>query len=327
MKIAVIGYYGHNNFGDEINLYEMLKLLRRQHPDADITVFSGGLPYLYYKVDYNLVLADHMSLSEYRKRLNTFDLIIIGGGGLVFLGANYFNFLLEGITAPYIFSRVGLDDRMVSEPVCEQLRGILKRASNVTVRTSFDSAAAERYFGIRCDVVPEAIWNYEAEPFRFVYGGKIIMVNINRYASKFAKQISNALSGVQMKNTVCTVSMQDMADDSYYNIISTPRRLILPEAVSLHMKGSFLAAADIVINSRLLAGLIAISHGVPVIFLKSTPKVEYLAKELELEPFFFEEAPDASDIEGIITQGEKLRAELLEKANHMKEKARANIIV
>lgn len=82
MKIAIIGYYGHNNLGDELNLLEMLKLIQKQYPSADITVFSGGLACLYYDVEYNLVLADRMSLTEYRKTLNTFDLVIIGGGGL-----------------------------------------------------------------------------------------------------------------------------------------------------------------------------------------------------------------------------------------------------
>ena len=114
MKIAIIGYYGHNNLGDELNLFEMLKLIQEQYPLADITVFSGGLSCLYYDVGYNLVLADRMTLSKYRDTLNTFDLVIIGGGGLVFLGANYFDFLQEGVKVPNIFSRVGIDNRVDS---------------------------------------------------------------------------------------------------------------------------------------------------------------------------------------------------------------------
>ena len=52
------------------------------------------------------------------------------------------------------------------------------------------------------------------------------------------------------------------------NILSTPQRIILPEAVSLHQKASFLSEADLVITSRLHAGLIAISHGVPTLLIK-----------------------------------------------------------
>lgn len=326
MKIAIIGYYGHNNLGDELNLLEILKLVKHQRPDADITVFSGGLAYLYYETEYPLVLADPLGLKEYRRVLNTFDLIIIGGGGIVFLGANYFNFLLEGITAPYIFSRVGIDDRIISESACSELRSILKKASDVTVRTKQDNALASKHLGISCDVIPEAIWNYQAEHFQYVYGGNIILVDINRYAAKFASGISKALAGIQTPHTICTVSMQDSADDFYYNILSTPKRIIMPEAVSLHKKASFLAAAGIVVTSRLHAGLIAVSHGVPTIFFKSTPKIEYLAHELDIDTLYFDHNPDSSQIEAILSERSKISDELLEKSTIMKEKASADII-
>lgn len=326
MKIAVIGYYGHNNLGDELNLLEMLKLLNRQKPGAEVTVFSGGLPYLYYETEYPLVLADPLGLEGYRRALNTFDLIIIGGGGLVFLGANYFDFLLEGITVPYIFSRVGIDARMVSESARLELGLILSKASDVTVRTQQDSQLAEKHFGLSCDVVPEAIWNYRAEPFRYVYGGKIVLVDINRYAAKFAQGLSKSLAGLQTAHTICTLSMQDMADDAYYNILSTPRRLILPDAVSLHKKASFLAAADTVVTSRLHAGLIAISHGVPTLFFKSTPKVQYLVEELEIGPLYFDHVPESTEIDGLLGQQQALRAGLLERAGAMREKASANLV-
>ena len=326
MKIAVIGYYGHNNLGDELNLLEMLKLLKRQKPDAEITVFSGGLPYLYYQTEYPLVLADPLGPEGYRLALNTFDLIIIGGGGIVFLGANYFDFLLEGITVPYMFSRVGIDARMVSKTACQELGSILRKASDVTVRTKQDSRLVAEHFGFNCDVVPEAIWNYQAEPFRYVYGGKIVLVDINRYAAEFAQGLSKSLSGLQTANTICTLSMQDTSDDAYYNILSTPTRLILPDGVSLHKKASFLAAADMVITSRLHAGLIAISHGVPTVFLKSTPKVQFLVEELEIGSLYFDHVPESAEIDGVLGQRDTLRNELLEKSKSMKEKASAGLI-
>lgn len=326
MKIAIIGYYGHNNLGDELNLLEIIKLIRLQKPNADITVFSGGLAHLYYETEYPLVLADPFGIENYRHMLNTFDLIIIGGGGLVFLGANYFNFLLEGITAPYIFSRVGIDDRILSDKAIGEIKSILEKASDVTVRTDNDNLLANKHFGINCDVVAEAIWNYEAKPFRYPYAGKIILVDINRYASKCTTGISKSLSLIKTPNTICTVSMQDSADDFYYNILSTPKRMIMPEAVSLHQKASFLSAADIVITSRLHAGLVAISHGVPAMFFKSTPKVNYLVKELDLEKYYFEIPPESSVIEEILANRDSLSKMLLEKASIMKKHASSNII-
>jgi hypothetical protein len=267
-----------------------------------------------------------MTLTEYRNTLNTFDLVIIGGGGLIFLGANYFNFLMEGIKVPYIFSRMGVDNRIVSPTVCSDLKNILKAAYHVTVRTSSDKDLAAQHLGLDCEVVPEAIWNYEAEKISFVHSGEKILVSINRYASGFANSVAQTLTNLKIKNTVYTVSMQDSSDDFYYNIKSTPKRVILPEAVSLHKKASFLASSDLVITSRLHAGLIAISHGVPAIMLKSTPKVAFLMKDLELDSLFFKNNLDENIIEDIFTNKQQLKEKLLDLANKMKVKANTDLV-
>jgi hypothetical protein len=303
----------------------MIKLIQIQYPKADITIFSGGLGTLYYDVDYNLVLADRLGVAKYRDTLNKYDLVIIGGGGLIFLGANYFDFLQEGLKVPYIFSRVGIDNRIVSQPVLAQLKSILDRAYDVTVRTSFDRELAQKYLGIECGVVPEAIWNYEAQPFPLAAHGKKIMVSMNAYASKYFAQIKEALTKTKTTKTTFTVSMQDTSKDFYYNIMSTPdKRVILPESVSLHKKASFLASMDIVITSRLHAGLVAISHGIPAIMLKSTPKVQFLMKELDLDEFFVDGVINESIIDDILSRDMAPRLKGISK--HMKQLSKAPII-
>ncbi|HHY65392.1 MAG TPA: polysaccharide pyruvyl transferase family protein, partial [Clostridiaceae bacterium] len=256
---------------------------------------------------------------------NKYDLVIIGGGGLVFLGANYFNFLQEGLKVPYIFSRVGIDDRVVSQPVVAQLKQILGKAYEVTVRTGGDRNLAQKHFGIDCRVVPEAIWNYEAEPFPLTANGKKILVSMNAYASRYFSQVKEALSDPKTSKTIFTVSMQDTSKDFHYNILSTPEnRVILPESVSLHKKASFIAAADLVITSRLHAGLLALSHGIPAIMLKSTPKVRFLMKELDLEGLYADSGINAAMVEDVLSKNMRIR--LLELSRHMKELSRGPIL-
>ncbi|MCX7773386.1 MAG: polysaccharide pyruvyl transferase family protein [Clostridia bacterium] len=327
MKIAIIGYYGHNNLGDELNLLEMMRLIRRQYPLASITVFSGGLPDLYYQVDYPLLLADRMTMDEYRQTLNGFDLLVIGGGGLVFLGVNYFDFLMEGLRVPYIFSRIGIDSSVVSEKVCEELKGVLSKAFDVTVRTTSDKELAKDMLNLSCEAVPEAIWNYEAKGHFYVYAGKKILVSLNAYASDFEAQLLEALTNLHSDNAILTLSMQDNATDFYHNMVSTPStRFILPEAVSLHKKASFVASSSLVITSRLHAGLVALSHGTPALMLKSTPKVHFILKDLGLESLYVSEHLTKETLEPLLGDVSELRKELLEKARMMKERANTRII-
>jgi len=69
MKIGIIGYYGHNNLGDELNLSYIIRSLEQQYPRAEITVFSGALAKTIGNVPYKLVLADYLGKEGYVKKV------------------------------------------------------------------------------------------------------------------------------------------------------------------------------------------------------------------------------------------------------------------
>jgi polysaccharide pyruvyl transferase WcaK-like protein len=81
---------------------------------------------------------------------------------------------------------------------------------------------------------------------------------------------------------------------------------------------------DIVITSRLHAGLVAISHGIPAIMLKSTPKVQFLMKELDLNEFFVDGVINESIIDDILSRDMAPRLKGISK--HMKQLSKAPII-
>src|SRR5450830_146125 len=80
MKIALSGYYGFDNAGDEALLNAITSSIRRLAPDAEFVVFSGspektasqhGIRAVYYK-----------SPASVWRELRDADLLISGGGSI-----------------------------------------------------------------------------------------------------------------------------------------------------------------------------------------------------------------------------------------------------
>lgn len=328
MKIAVVGYYGFNNFGDEINLLEMIRLIKRQYRKAEITVFGRALWHTFMKPEYNLVLATGTKQDEFRKTLNKFDLVIIGGGGLIYLGSHFFNYLDEGITVPYMFSRVGIDDRKVDADAIEGIKNVLKKASSVTLRTKGDLKLLKKHFGMSCEVVPEAIWNYKADHIKLPSAKKKVLICLNRYTGKLTEDLKRSLSKTEMPIYEYVMSMQDTTIDSYYNIKATnsKSRKIIPDSIGLYGKGSCLAYVDLTITSRLHAALVSMNHGVPAIMLKSTPKLKFLAEEIGVVSWYSTGAPSAMMIESLLEDKESKQKLLIERTAAMRKGASKNII-
>lgn len=327
MKIAIVGYYGYNNFGDEINLREMRRLVSAQYPAAAVSVFSRSLKFTFMQPDYPLVLGGGMTTEQFRDRLGGHDLIILGGGGLIYLGADYFPFL-DGIKAPYIVSRLGVDDRAVEPEAVRKLKSMLQKAAHVTVRTHGDLKLLDTYMGLRCDVVPEAIWNYRAEAYALPDGGKKkVAVALNAYAAAFAGPLRAALEEAGPLAEYA-ITMQDTAIDGYYNVKATnlKRRRMVPDSVGLDGKGGCLAAADLTVTSRLHAALVSVSHGVPALMLKSTPKLKFFATETGLDDWYCEKGPDAAFLRAMLGEKQRGAARMAEVTRRMRSLASAPLI-
>ena len=95
MKIGIVGNYGNDNNGDESILYGLLHQVKQtfQVTNDDITVFSNNMQQtaerygvtsypLYYKKN-NLYKTFIHTYKNNKQYVSTFDLLIIGGGGIL----------------------------------------------------------------------------------------------------------------------------------------------------------------------------------------------------------------------------------------------------
>lgn len=83
MKVLLLGYYGHQNFGDDLLMKLSLDRLRSNDSvtHLGVTCLSGGEDYVKTLVPYVDQIED---LSLRRKYVRQYDCVLFGGGGTVF---------------------------------------------------------------------------------------------------------------------------------------------------------------------------------------------------------------------------------------------------
>src|SRR5260370_41675476 len=79
-QIVIVGYYGFTNTGDEAILAAILSQIRRELPDAGISVMSGNVEETSARFGVQAFTSNEPQ--ELLRRIEAADLLIIGGGGL-----------------------------------------------------------------------------------------------------------------------------------------------------------------------------------------------------------------------------------------------------
>lgn len=90
MRIGIIGWYGHSNWGDERILY-CLKSILSGH---DL-----------------IIIGDWETAREKLTVLNACDYVLIGGGGIILRGCNQFADILERLTVPFSVIGISIEAR------------------------------------------------------------------------------------------------------------------------------------------------------------------------------------------------------------------------
>jgi polysaccharide pyruvyl transferase CsaB len=308
MKIALSGYYGFDNAGDEALLSAITSSIKRLHSSAEFVVFSGcpaktsalhGYRAVYHKNPWQV----------FRELLNT-DLLISGGGSIL-------QDITSALSLPYYIGVVALA-KLVGKPVIFYAQGvgpINRRLSKLLMRL----------IGNRVDLITlrdedsrQFLWNLgvtrppllvTADPVFSLEPAPADQDKIEHLLQKIRKD-NKPLIGVAVRKWQALEGYQEVLArllDSLasrgYQILFIPmaypddiseslrvanlmqeQAVVLEEHLLSQEHLALIAHLDLMVAMRLHALIFSASRGVPFAGISYDPKIDAFLKLFDLQP-------------------------------------------
>lgn len=347
MKIALSGYYGFDNAGDEALLAAITSSIRKLQPAAEFVVFSGnpertstlhGLRAVYHK--------DPMAVG---RELMGSDLLISGGGSI-------FQDVTSARSLPYYVSVVALA-KMLRKPVIFYAQGVgpINRTASkllmrlvgnrvdlITLRDLESSrllydlgvtrppqmVTADPVFALQPEAADEdKIKNILAA--RGLAGKPLVGVAIRKwqalegYQERLARLLDNLVSRGYQVIFIPMAYPEDVAESQLVAEMMQMDSLVLEEHLHSQEHLALIGRLELMIAMRLHALIFAANRGIPMSGISYDPKVDAFLKSFNLEAL-----PD--NYEGMQAQVDNLlqdtdrQAEISHRAKEMRAKSAQN---
>lgn len=288
VKVAISGYYGFKNFGDEAILGVLVNHLK-QLKDVDITVFSSDVDYT--SKTYSVNSVKRFDLKNVIKTIRNSDVLISGGGSLLqdvtsLKSVVYYSLIIAlGLLfnkKVIIFAQgVGPLNKKVSQLIVSNL---LKICSLVTVRDE-KSLALLRNWGINADLVCDPIYSLDVVQ---EFNENALGVQLREFKTmnynllhKLALFIAEKFSDKKIE----IFSLQESQDlelcKNFENILKTLNPEIKTELVTDNIVNR-ISKLSYLIAMRFHAILVALKCGIKTCAINYDVKVEKLANEANI---------------------------------------------
>lgn len=308
MKIALSGYYGFDNAGDEALLSAITSTIYQQEPNCGFVVFSGH-PERTSKL-HGIRAVHYMNPFAVIKELAGANLLISGGGSIfqdVTSSRSLAYYiavvaLARMLRVPVIFYAQGMGP--INRPINRWLmRVVANRVNMITLRDE-DSATYLKQLGVTRPPV-----TITADPVFSLQPGEAELQKAQSLLQQAGLK-EGPLVGVSLRSwSSLDHRMEDVARlldefiDRGYRIVFIP--LAFPEdvetgrRVGAMMKGescqleqrlnsqehlALIAEMDLVIGMRLHALIFAASQGIPFAGISYDPKIDAFLQQFSLQP-------------------------------------------
>ncbi len=290
-KIAISGYYGFDNFGDEGILGILTKNLKSVN--ADITVFSSN-PEKTSKL-YGVNSVKTFDIVGLLNTLENTDVLVSGGGSLLqdvtsLKSLAYYLFVIFMALCykkKVIIFAQGIGP--INNPIARLItKNILKKTDYISVRDD-KSLFLLRGWGLSPELVADPMWNIELEQ-RTPQGRLGVQLRSwKNLSDDFILALARNVAANYSSKEVYIYSFQDSQDYDVckkfenYLLLANPdiKTTLMYQRTNQEMVDSF-KDLDALIAMRYHACLLAIKYGIPTLPVSYDIKVEKLAKNLDL---------------------------------------------
>lgn len=350
MRIALSGYYGFDNTGDEALLSAITSSIKAYAPQTEFAVFSGapektrslhGIKAVYYLNPWQVF-----------KTLFQSDLLISGGGSI-------FQDVTSARSLPYYISVVALA-RILRKPVIFYAQGVgpinrpfskwlmrlvANRVNLITLRDK-DSLDYLRNLGVTrppLKVTADPVFSLQPDPEHKAAtkallsklnpaGMPVIGVSVRKWAplEGYQHNLAKLLDHLaENKYKILFIPMafpEDIAESKRVAHLMKEDAIILEENLTSKEHLSLIADLELMIGMRLHSLIFAASRGIPFAGLSYDPKVDAFLKIFNLEPLSGEFEDMQQAIKNLLSDRE-MQGFIREKSWELRNKSGENALL
>ncbi len=290
-NVAISGYYGFENFGDEA----ILKVLTEELKNCghNVTVFSKRPDITSAKRGVNSVYT--FSLGKVIKTLKNADVLISGGGSLLqdVTSTKSLFYYLFVIGAALFFQKDVIIFAQGIGPIKNPIsrfitKAMLKRCKYITVRDE-KSLFLLRGWNLKPELVSDPVWNLLLREKVSMNRVGVQLRSWKGLSQKYLISLARHIVSNFPDKEIYIYSFQDKLDLDLCKHFEAQLKLINPSIKTKLLSGMTIdeivqsfSNLDYVIAMRYHACLLALKYGIPTLALSYDEKVEKIAKRFEI---------------------------------------------
>ena len=296
-KIFLVGYYGYNNFGDDLLLKSIFKILN-EIGFNDTVIIPSEIDFLSKKMreilNFNVEFVNKYDFFTMKKSIKDSDLVIYGGGNLLqsetSLKSFYYYYEISKIAIKYnkkiLFLSQGFgplkhkiaNKRLKKIIKYENLFGVYRDKTSYKYSKKYNKNS---HFGM--DIGPYALRSYKNKKEK-----KISLCLKGSYTNlEHLTDFLNVFDDYIITPLIINSNQDSIAN---YSIVETIRKTSMNEVLfpykDFNKIQEEIATSSLVISDRLHSSLTSIFYGTPVL-TKYTKKNRRVLKSIDNEYTFF----------------------------------------
>lgn len=297
-NIAVSGYYGFENFGDEAILKVLVTELKKQ--EYNVTVFSRLPQNTSEKLGVNSVYT--FSIKDVLKTLKNSDTLISGGGSLLQDSTSLKSLLyyLFVIGSALFFKKEVIIFAQGIGPINSKIgrfltKTLLKKAKYITVRDE-KSLNLLKEWKLSPDLVSDPVWSLEVKESVSMDRVGIQLRSWKTLSQKYITKLAESIARNFSDKELYIYSFQDALDLELCKNFEAQLKLANPNIktklinnLTIDETIQSFSNLNYLIGMRYHACLLALKYGIPTLALSYDEKVEKIAKRFSLPCSFLNE--------------------------------------